>query len=118
MRSTSAEMGQVEARKWERLWRKWGGGIPPTHFLGLTVLVGLAEAGHGTSKGETTMATDVVKQIRKAARRQFTSEKKSGLCLRDCEENHPYRNSAANMAYRGPSTTNGPRTFSTLARMD
>jgi hypothetical protein len=43
-------------------------GDPPPKHLGLTVPVSLAEAGHGKLLGGTTMAADVVKQIRKATR--------------------------------------------------
>lgn len=49
--------------------------------MGLTIPVSLAEAGHGTLQGGATMATDVVKQIRKATRRKFTAEEKIRVVL-------------------------------------
>ncbi len=57
------------------------GGSPLPHYPGLTVPVSLAEAGHGTLQGGATMATDVVKQIRKATRRKFTAEEKIRIVL-------------------------------------
>ena len=55
--------------------------MSPLPTQGLTIFVGLAESGHGTSNGGATMATDVVKQIRKATRRQFTAEEKIRIVL-------------------------------------
>ena len=79
--STSEEMGQNQVKRQERLWSSLGGAIPPPKLLGLTVPVSLAEAGHGTSQEKPTMATDVVKQIRKATRRKFTAEEKIRVVL-------------------------------------
>ena len=55
--------------------------MPPPKYLGLTVPVSLFEAGHGIFRKESTMATDVVKQIRKATRRKFTAEEKIRIVL-------------------------------------
>ena len=66
-----------------------GGGIPSPNQLGLTVPIGLAEAGHGTSQGEPTMATDVVKQIRKATGRTFTAEEKIRVVLEGIRGENP-----------------------------
>jgi transposase-like protein len=47
----------------------------------LTIPFRLAEAGHGSSNGGATMATNVVKQIRRVTRRKFSAEEKIRVVL-------------------------------------
>jgi transposase len=47
----------------------------------LTIPFRLAEAGHGSSNGGATIATNVVKQIRRVTRRKFSAEEKIRVVL-------------------------------------
>jgi len=53
------------------------------------------------------MATDVVKQIRKATRRKFTAEEKIRVVLEGSGEKPPFRKSVAGIAFQVPFTING-----------
>ncbi len=64
------------------------------------------------------MATDVVKQIRKATRRTFSAEDKIRVVLEGLRGENPSRKYAAGIAHRVPFTTNGPKLFLMRARMD
>jgi len=64
------------------------------------------------------MATDVVKQIRKATRRKFTAEEKIHIVLEGSGNKPQFRKSAVGMAYPARFTINGPKPFWMPVRMD
>ena len=64
------------------------------------------------------MATDVVKQIRKATRRKFTAEEKIRVVLEGIRGETPSRKSAAGTASPARFITNGLKPFWMPARMD